>query len=140
RMQIEHIGGAILLNDAYNANADSMRAALQTLAEFPTQGRRIAILGDMAELGETACGAHREIGTLAGELGLDHVLAIGRQSIWTADCARAAGAGDAAAFLDFNTALQAITHLVQPGDVILVKASRSSKFERVADALRKEPA
>jgi UDP-N-acetylmuramoyl-tripeptide--D-alanyl-D-alanine ligase len=139
RMQVERIGGATILNDAYNANADSMRAALQTLGEFQTKGRRIAILGDMAELGDAAGSAHREIGTLAGELGIDHVLAIGRQSIWTADCARAAGAGDAAAFVDFNTALQAIVHLVQPEDVVLVKASRSSKLERVVDALRKAP-
>lgn len=140
RMQVEHIGGAVILNDAYNANADSMRAALVTLGEFRTSGRRIAILGDMAELGSTAGAAHREIGTLAGELGIDHVVAIGRQAIWTADCARAAGAHDAAAFLDFNMAAAAILNLVRPGDVVLVKASRSSKLERVVDALRKAPA
>jgi UDP-N-acetylmuramoyl-tripeptide--D-alanyl-D-alanine ligase len=113
---------------------------LNTLAEFPARGRRIAILGDMAELGESAGAAHREIGTLAGELGLDHVVAIGRQGIWTADCAKAAGAGDASSFNDFNMAMAAVLHLVQPGDVILVKASRSSKLERVVDALRKAPA
>jgi UDP-N-acetylmuramoyl-tripeptide--D-alanyl-D-alanine ligase len=139
RMQIEHISGATILNDAYNANADSMCAALRTLAEFPSRGRRIAILGDMAELGETASAAHREIGSLAGDLKIDHVIAIGRQSIWTADCARAAGAGNASAFLDFNMAVAAILHLVQPEDVVLVKASRSSQLERVIDALRKAP-
>ena len=140
RMQIERVSGATILNDAYNANADSMCAALRTLAEFSTRGRRIAILGDMAELGETASAAHREIGSLAGELKIDHVIAIGRHSILTADCARAAGAGNASAFLDFNMAVAAILHLVQPDDVVLVKASRSSKLERVVDALRKAPA
>ena len=139
RMQIEHANGVTILNDAYNANADSMCAALRTLAEFPSQGRRIAIVGDMAELGDTASAAHREVGSLAGELKLDHVIAIGRQSVWTADCARAAGAGNASAFLDFNMAVAAILHLVQPDDVILVKASRSSQLERVVDALRKAP-
>ena len=139
RMQIERAHGVTILNDAYNANADSMRAALQTLAEFPARGRRIAILGDMAELGESATAAHREVGSLSGELKLDHVIAIGRHSIWTADCARAGGAGNASAFLDFNMALAAILHLVQPDDVILVKASRSSKLERVVDALRSAP-
>jgi UDP-N-acetylmuramoyl-tripeptide--D-alanyl-D-alanine ligase len=116
-----------------------MRAALQTLAEFPSRGRRIAILGDMAELGESATAAHREVGSLAGELKLDHVIAIGRHSIWTADCARAGGAGNASAFLDFNMALAAVLHLVQADDVVLVKASRSSKLERVVDALRAAP-
>jgi UDP-N-acetylmuramoyl-tripeptide--D-alanyl-D-alanine ligase len=140
RMQIERVSGATILNDAYNANADSMCAALRTLAEFSTRGRRIAILGDMAELGETASAAHREIGSLAGELKIDHVIAIGRHSILTADCARAAGAGNASAFLDFNMAVAAILRLVQPDDVVLVKASRSSKLERVVDALRKAPA
>jgi UDP-N-acetylmuramoyl-tripeptide--D-alanyl-D-alanine ligase len=139
RMQVERVDGVTILNDAYNANADSMSAALRTLAEFPARGKRIAILGDMAELGETAGAAHREIGSLAGELKIDHVIAIGRHSISTADCARAAGAGNASAFLEFNMAVAAILHLVQPEDVILVKASRSSKLERVLDALRKAP-
>ena len=140
RMQVEGVNGAIILNDAYNANADSMRAALQTLAEFPTRGRRIAVLGDMAELGETADAAHREIGALAGELGIDHVVAIGRNSIWTAESARAAGAHDAAAFKDFANGAAAVMHLAQPEDVILVKASRSSKMERVVEAMKKAPA
>jgi UDP-N-acetylmuramoyl-tripeptide--D-alanyl-D-alanine ligase len=139
RMQIERISGAMILNDAYNANADSMCAALRTLAEFPARGRRIAILGDMAELGESSAAAHREVGALAGELGIDLVIAIGRHSILTSDCARAAGAGNASAFLDFNMAVVAILHLVQPDDVILVKASRSSQLERIVDALRKAP-
>ena len=140
RMQLERVGGAVILNDAYNANADSMRAALETLAEFPAPGRRIAILGDMAELGETASAAHREIGTLAGTLAIDHVIAIGQNAMWTSDSARSAGARNVSTFSDFNMALAAIQRLVQPGDVILVKASRSSRLERVVDGLRKAPA
>jgi UDP-N-acetylmuramoyl-tripeptide--D-alanyl-D-alanine ligase len=140
RMQVERINGTIILNDAYNANADSMRAALQTLSEFPCRGRRVAILGDMAELGETSAAAHREIGALAGELQIDHVVAIGRNAIWTAESARAAGAREAAAFTDFAMAVTAVLHLVQPEDVVLVKASRSSKLERVVEVLRKTPA
>jgi UDP-N-acetylmuramoyl-tripeptide--D-alanyl-D-alanine ligase len=139
RMQIERVNGITVLNDAYNANADSMGAALRTLAEFPARGRRIAVLGDMAELGETADAAHREVGTIAGDLRIDHVIAIGHHSIWMSDCARAAGAGNASAFFDFNMAVTAIQRLVQPDDVILVKASRSSKLERVVDALRTAP-
>lgn len=137
RMHIERIGGAVILNDAYNANADSMRASLLTLAEFPCKNRRIAVLGDMAELGEAAAAAHREVGALAGQLGIDHVIGIGQQSIWTADCARSGGAKDAAAFTNFGMAATAVTCLVQPGDVVLVKASRSSRLERVIEALKK---
>lgn len=140
RMNVERINGATILNDAYNANADSMRAALQTLAEFPCRARRIAILGDMAELGETSPAAHREVGALAGELGIDHVIAIGRNATVVADAARGAGAGDAAAFTDFSTGLTAILQLARPEDVLLVKASRSSKLERVVEGLRKAPA
>jgi UDP-N-acetylmuramoyl-tripeptide--D-alanyl-D-alanine ligase len=98
------------------------------------------VLGDMAELGESSMGAHLEIGALAGELQLDHVVAIGKNAIWTADAARAAGARDASAFTEFSVGLAAILHLIQPEDVVLVKASRSSKMERVAEALRKAPA
>ena len=140
RMQIERVNGAIVLNDAYNANADSMRAALQTLAEFPTRGRRIAVLGDMAELGQTADAAHREIGALAGELRIDQVVAIGRYAIWVAESARGAGSHYAAAFKDFASGAAEVIHLVQPGDVVLIKASRSSKLERVVEALKKTPA
>lgn len=140
RMQIERISGATILNDAYNANADSMRAALQTLAEFPCQGRRIAVIGDMAELGETVAAAHREIGMLAGELKIDHLIAVGNNALWTADAAKAAGAKETSAFEDFSMALTAILNLVQAEDVILVKASRSSRMERVVEAMRKTPA
>jgi len=140
RMQVERANDAIILNDAYNANADSMRAALQTLAEFPARGRRIAVLGDMAELGETEEAAHREIGALAGQLGIDHVVAIGRNSNCTVESARAAGAHHVAAFKDFANGAAAVMHLAQAEDVILVKASRSAKLERVVEALQKTPA
>jgi len=69
-----------ILDDAYNANADSMLAALQTLQELPCKGRRVAVLGDMAELGAHSEAAHEEVGRRAAELGVGQLFAIGKMA------------------------------------------------------------
>ena len=118
-------GGGFVVNDAYNANPDSMRAALEHLSERAGARRKVAILGEMAELGETAHGYHRAIGELAGELGVA-VLGVGDASrayepvAWAAD---AAGAVDEA------------RSFVRPGDAVLVKASRAVGLEGIADEI-----
>ena len=118
-------GGGFVVNDAYNANPDSMRAALEHLAERAGGRRKVAILGEMAELGETAEGYHRAIGELAGELGVA-VLGVGEASrayepvTWAADAA--AAADEARSF-------------VRPGDAVLVKASRAVGLEGIADEI-----
>ena len=118
-------GGGFVVNDAYNANPDSMRAALEHLAERGGARRKVAILGEMAELGETAHGYHRAIGELAGELGVA-VLGVG-------DASRAyepvAWAADAAAAVDEARSF------VRPGDAVLVKASRAVGLEGIADEI-----
>ena len=123
-------GGGFVVNDAYNANPTSMEAALRHLAERGAGRRRIAILGGMAELGEHAEKHHREIAELAAELGID-VVAVG-------DLARAYGAGawepDAAAALDTARTM------VQPGDAVLVKASRAVALEGIAPTLANDTA
>src|SRR5207244_13302278 len=110
-----------LLTDCYNANPLSMRAALAHLADAAGERRRVAVLGEMAELGSTAPAYHREVGELAAELGVD-VIAVGPLACdyggrWVADA---------------NEAASALAETLQPGDVVLVKGSRSVGLEAVA--------
>jgi UDP-N-acetylmuramoyl-tripeptide--D-alanyl-D-alanine ligase len=116
-------GGGLLINDAYNANPASMRAALTHLADH--EGRKVAVLGEMAELGPTAPAYHREVGELVQALGIDSVLAVG-------ELARAYG-GEFAR--DAAEAAEKVGDLVRPGDVVLVKGSRAVGLEIVAEAL-----
>ena len=116
-------GGGFVVNDAYNANPDSMRAALEHLAERAGDRRRIAILGEMAELGASSEAYHREIGELAARLGVE-VIGIG-------DASRAYGAVAWAPTLDALSELARTT--IRPGDAVLVKASRAVGLEGIAD-------
>ena len=121
-----------MLDDTYNANADSMMAALRTLKDLPCTGRRVAVLGDMAELGPETAPAHDEVGRAAARLGIDAVFAVGTQAETTA---RAAGDGRGVAFSNIETAAPAILHFVLPGDVVVFKGSRSARMERLMEAL-----
>lgn len=118
-------GGGLLLNDCYNANPVSMRAALEHLTERAAGRRRVAVLGDMRELGPEGPAYHREIAELLHELGVEHVIAVG-------ELARAYGgdwvatAGEAAARLREE---------LRPGDVVLVKGSLAVGLEAVAENL-----
>jgi UDP-N-acetylmuramoyl-tripeptide--D-alanyl-D-alanine ligase len=118
-------GGGFVINDAYNANPDSMRAALLHLAECAGARRRVAILGEMAELGETAPTYHRAIGELVGELDVE-VIGVG-------DAARAYG--PRVLVQSAGEALEAAREHVRPGDAVLVKASRAVGLEGIADEI-----
>jgi UDP-N-acetylmuramoyl-tripeptide--D-alanyl-D-alanine ligase len=118
-------GGGILVNDAWNANPVSMRAALEHLVALAAGRRTIAVLGDMAELGAYSEEGHREVARALEELRIDEVVAIGPQ-------ARAYG-GRWAATLDEG--LATLDELLQPGDCVLVKGARMMGLERVAEAL-----
>jgi UDP-N-acetylmuramoyl-tripeptide--D-alanyl-D-alanine ligase len=123
-------GGGLLINDAYNANPVSMRAALAYLAERAGDRRRVAILGDMAELGRTGPDYHREVGAAASALGVDELLAVG-------ELARGYLEGGVSGrwVANVHDALHEVEQLVRPGDVVLVKASRAIGLEAVAAAL-----
>ena len=136
RMQLWEANGVRVLDDAYNANADSMLAALRTLVELPWPGRRIAVLGDMAELGEHSLSAHGEVGRAAAELGVGQLIAVGRMASVMGAAARAAGLMRVFEFSDVDAAAQAIQRFFKPGDLVLLKASRATRLERVADVLR----
>lgn len=135
RLQLRHIDDFTVLDDAYNANADSMGAALETLRQFPCRGRRIAVLGDMAELGAASLPAHEEIGRKAAVGNIDFLFAVGNSSQAMAAAARNAGLRDVLELRDPDRAGPAVTEIVRPGDVVLVKASRAAKLERVVEFL-----
>jgi UDP-N-acetylmuramoyl-tripeptide--D-alanyl-D-alanine ligase len=138
RMQYWEAGGVRVLDDCYNANADSMRAALNTLCELPLQGRRVAVLGDMAELGPHTAAAHAEIGRRVAELQIGQLFTVGSNSAETARAAREAGLTRVIEFPDVEAAVRAVKNFLKPGDVVLLKASRSSRLERIAGTLKAE--
>jgi UDP-N-acetylmuramoyl-tripeptide--D-alanyl-D-alanine ligase len=137
RLQLQNVHGITLLNDAYNANPPSMRAALETLKSLPATGRRIAILGDMRELGPAGDQLHRDVGTFAATCGLDHLICVGPQSPLIAGAARQAGlpADRITVYGDADTAAKAVPEQIAPGDVVLLKASRGIHLEVVAKAI-----
>ena len=121
-------GGVVIFDDTYNANPESMAAAIDTLAESPVRndaGRRFAVLGRMGELGSHAAEAHLRVGRLAADRGLV-VVAVGEGSEGIA-----AGAGRAEHFPDNESAARWLSAEAKPGDVVLFKASRSAAMERV---------
>jgi UDP-N-acetylmuramoyl-tripeptide--D-alanyl-D-alanine ligase len=126
-------GGGLLINDAYNANPDSMRAALKHLAATAGDRRRVAVLGDMAELGPGAPGFHEEIGAEAERQGVAALVAVGELARGYLD--GASGVPVTRWVPDAAGAVTAVEEVVQPGDCVLVKASRSVGLERVAEAL-----
>jgi UDP-N-acetylmuramoyl-tripeptide--D-alanyl-D-alanine ligase len=136
RLQLYELGGIRVLDDAYNANADSMLAALQTLTDLPSKGRKVAVLGDMAELGDYTEPAHREVGKRAAELGIEQLIAIGRMAPVTAQAAREAGLSRVLELRDVESAVGALKSFLKPGDLVLLKASRSSRLERIVEQLR----
>lgn len=135
RLQLKQIDDFIVLDDAYNANADSMQAALETLQAFPCKGRRIAVLGEMAELGAASGPAHEEVGRRAAQGNIDCLVAVGKSSRIMAGAARSAGLRDVHDLAEIEKVGPAVIELVRPGDVVLVKASRSARLERVVDFL-----
>ncbi len=127
RMEVTR-GAFTVVNDAYNANPDSMAAALQSVAAMP--GRHLAVLGLMAELGDAAPAAHRTAGRLARELGYTAVVVVGE------DPGIADGAGDIVHPVhDAAAARLLVSELVEDGDVVLVKASRAVGLESLAGEL-----
>jgi len=129
--RVELPGGAMVINDCYNANPLSMRAALDDLAAQDPAGRRIAVLGDMLELGPDERALHREIGAYAAGAGVDLLIAVGPLAAEML----AEFDGEAHAALDASEAAALTGELVEPGDLVLVKASRGVGLEVVAEAL-----
>lgn len=127
RMEVtERPDGVVVVNDAYNANPDSMRAALDALAVISASGERWAVLGGMLELGADSDREHAAIGSYAAGLGLDHVVAVG-------DGARAYAAAEWVP--DVDAAHDYLEERLRPGDVVLLKSSRDSGLRWLGDRL-----
>jgi UDP-N-acetylmuramoyl-tripeptide--D-alanyl-D-alanine ligase len=126
--------GVTVVNDAYNANPESMRAALAALAGL-SGTRRIAVLGGMGELGPDSAAEHERLGRDAAAAGVDLVVAVGPDAVGIADGAAAAGrrAGEESVHVpDRAAARELLSEVLRPGDVVLVKASRSYGLELLA--------
>jgi UDP-N-acetylmuramoyl-tripeptide--D-alanyl-D-alanine ligase len=135
RMELFDDGEIVVLNDTYNANPDSVRFALDTLAAIECQGRRIAVLGDMLELGGNSAIEHEGIGRYIRELPVDACLTYGEAARLVC---REAGGCCAGHFEAMDELRQFLSGYVQPGDAVLFKGSRGMRLELAADDLIKQ--
>ena len=144
RMEVrQRADGVTVINDAYNANPESVRAAIDALAHLARGGRAFAILGHMAELGDTSRASHEDIGEYAArasDSGLAGLIAVGEEAAPLLAGARRVRSwtGEALAAPDGAAALELLANRLKPSDVVLVKASRAAHLEGVAAALEGE--
>jgi UDP-N-acetylmuramoyl-tripeptide--D-alanyl-D-alanine ligase len=141
RMQVVNVHGAWIINDAYNANPDSMKAALIALNEFPGARRRLAVLGSMGELGAHAAELHQAVGEFAARQDLAFLIAVGPHAESYARGAIAAGLNYShiIAALDAEEAALALRPLLSPKDAVLVKGSHFMGLERLVSEIGKAP-
>lgn len=134
RLEMIRAGPYTIINDCYNANPPSMRAALETMQSLKTTGRKVAVLGDMLELGDTERESHFEIGRLAAEV-CSLTLAAGplAEEIWRGV---SSSGGNGAYFCDRGSLAEKLKGILLPGDLILVKASRGMHFEEIVKSIK----
>lgn len=129
RLSVSHFNDLTLIDDSYNANPASVKAAIDVLGAFP--GRRVLVLGDMAELGADAEALHREVGAYAADAGIEYVLTVGKTSAATAEAAGAI----ARHYAQKSDLISSLSQLLQAGDSWLVKGSRSAAMDEVVKAI-----
>lgn len=137
RLQIKEVDGIQFIDDSYNANPDSMKAALRTLVELDSDGRRIAVLGEMGELGAESERGHREVGEAAAALRIDELIAVGKIGAAIAQAAKKAGLEKSVAVDLAKDAAELLEGSATPGDLVLIKGSRSARMERVLEEFAK---
>ncbi|ANS78278.1 UDP-N-acetylmuramoylalanyl-D-glutamyl-2,6- diaminopimelate--D-alanyl-D-alanine ligase [Serinicoccus hydrothermalis] len=137
RMQVtERSDGVTVVNDAYNANPESMRAALQSLAAMRRpDGRTLAVVGGMLELGADSDAEHAGVGALAAQLGVDHLLTVGELAVPAATAYREAGGARVSSVADRHEARALLDEELLAGDVVLLKSSRDSGLRMLGDEL-----
>jgi len=136
RLQIKEIHGVQFIDDSYNANPDSMKAALRTLVELDADGKRVAVLGEMRELGSESEQGHREIGETAAALKVDHLITIGNVAATIAQAAEHAGLEKSVAVRSTSEAADFLRKIAEPGDLVLIKGSRAARTEEVIEQFR----
>lgn len=134
RSEIIEAGSMTIINDCYNANPLSCARALEVLGTFARQ-RKVAVLGDMLELGSYSVSAHQSIGRMAVKLGITKVIAIGHYANFTAQGVRESGAGKVEVFETVEDAIKQADELFFADDVVLIKGSRSMRLERMTEVL-----
>ncbi len=138
RMEVtERPDGVTIVNDAYNANPESMSAALRTLATLAASRRSFAVLGHMAELGPTHRSEHERVGRLAAESGVDVLVTVGEQAAGIADGAASVAdwTGQTVAVADVAEAVAVLRERLRPKDIVMLKGSRVAGLEQVAEQL-----
>src|SRR5713101_879425 len=138
RLQIKEINGVQFLDDSYNANPDSMKAALQTLVELDTDRKRIAVLGEMRELGEETQRGHEEVGEEAAAFGIDQLIGIGEMGAVISRAAEDAGLEKSAAVGSTSEAAELLRNIAVPGDLVLIKGSGLARTENVIEAFARK--
>jgi UDP-N-acetylmuramoyl-tripeptide--D-alanyl-D-alanine ligase len=135
RLKIQNLGPVLVINDAYNANPDSMVAALKTATQLMVKGRRVAALGRMGELGRESESAHRRVGRAVAEFEFDYLITVGEEARLMAEAASSAGLKSADRAETHEQAIEALLDYLEPGDLLLVKGSLSSAMDRVVHGL-----
>lgn len=138
RQRFRTVRGITVIEDCYNANPDSMEASLKTLADLPCNGIKIAVLGDMLELGDISDDAHRKTGVLAGTLGLDILLCCGEKMKLAAETAAEAGVSCVRHFEDKMKIADYLRECAHAGDMVLFKASRGMALEDIMEEFYKD--
>ena len=135
RLNIVYSGNIRIIDDTYNANPDSMAASLNILENY--QGRRIAVLGDMFELGSIAKKSHENIGKLAANLNIEALITVGKLSEYTAKSAASNGLRNVHVAGSNKMAVNIIKSILKPNDTILIKGSRGMRMEEIVERLKK---
>ena len=135
RFKVLTAGPLEIIDDSYNSNPASVRAALEALRDRPVAGARMAALGDMLELGKYADEFHEVAGAFAGACGVDHLFLRGEHAQATLKGARTAGVEDIQVIDTYEDMAEAIAHCAGPGDTLLVKGSRGMTMEKLIEAL-----
>ena len=137
RQRIKEVNGITFIEDCYNASPDSQKAGLSSLCKI-AKGRKIAVLGDMLELGSYSETAHRNVGAYAYESGVDILYTVGKESEYMADSAKKAGLKNVHNFVDKAKLTETLVNELQEGDTILFKASRGMKLEEIFESIYKQ--
>ncbi len=135
RLEVKKSGQVTILDDSYNSNPASAQAALQVLCALRPPGKKIACLGAMRELGKSALHHHKDVGRAAATHGVDLLLGVGHWGRAITTAARKVGGGIVTQHTkDVESAIPWLQHATEPGDVLLIKASRAEGFDRIVDA------